>query len=49
MTYVFDFVTSDDVNDYLVVNGDTYETALNQFRLAVSDFKLILHVYKELF
>lgn len=49
MTYIFDFVTSDDGNDYRVVNGDSYEIALNLFRLAVPDFKLILHVYKELY
>lgn len=49
MRYVFDYVNFDDDNDYLVVNGDSYETALNHFRLAVPDFKLILHVYKELF
>lgn len=49
MTYIFDFVNFDDGNDYRVINGDSYEIALNLFRFEVPDFKLILHVYKELF
>ena len=49
MTYIFDFVTSDDANDYRVVNGDSYQVALDNFRFAVPDFKMILHVYKELY
>lgn len=49
MTYIFDFLTSDDDNDYRVVNGQTYQDALDIFRFDVPDFKLILHVYKELY
>lgn len=49
MTYIFDFVTFDDGTDYRVVRGDSFEIALDHFRLAVPDYKEILHVFKELF
>lgn len=47
VTYIFDFVTCDDANDYRVVKGDSYEIALDLFRLAVPDCKEILHVFSQ--
>lgn len=49
MTYIFEFLTADGDNDYRLVNADSYQSALDTFRFGVPDFKLILHVYKELY